>query len=418
MRILHLIQRYPPAIGGSENWAAALAARQARAGHAVEVMTFDLLGEDEFWHPRLRNNRVPLPPDETIDGVRVRRYAPVDLNPLQLSRSASTALSSPKFDSVFAGVGSSLLSPPQSLGFYRDLPAGVRGADLVHLHAVPYPHVRAGYTAARALRKPVVITPHFHEGEPTHERRWVKRILSHCDAVFTVTGWEKRTLTQRGVPEKNIHITGNALTKEAMGCAQARPIAKALRARWGIPENSRLVSYLGRKVAAKGIETLLGAAPHLIAEHPDARIILAGPGSNWFDKQLAGLPPTMRSVVVDAGVLEEEEKEALLCESEVVVVPGTNEAFAIVILEAWAAGTPVLASHTGALAEVVGDGGLLFEPGHTASLASQAATLLSDEALAKRLARIGAEKAQGRYSWDQIAEVVERVCTRLVPAAA
>lgn len=417
MRILHLIQRYRPAIGGAESWAAALAARQAGAGHEVQVMTFDLLGEDEFWHPRRRAGRDPLPADETMDGVHVRRYVPVDLNPLQLSRSASPALSNPKLDSVFAGVGSSLLSPPQSLGYYRDLPGKVRGADIVHLHAVPYPHVRAGFAAARTFRKPVAITPHFHEGEPTHERRWVRRLLRHCDAVFTVTGWEKRTLTQRGVPEKKIHITGNALTEDPISCAQAAPVSQKLRARLKLPESARLVSYLGRKVAAKGLETLLGAVPHLLAEHPDVRFVLAGPTSNWFAAQLEKLPLTHRSAVIDAGVLSGEEKQALLCESDLVVVPGTNEAFAIVILEAWAAGTPVLASHTGALAEVVGDGGLLFEPAHPASLARQAAALLSDETLATKLARIGADKAAQRYSWDRIAETIERVYARLVPAA-
>src|SRR6266516_7237123 len=71
MRILHLIQRYHPYIGGSELYFQELSERLARAGHRVEVWTTDAWDLDYFWSPKARRIQTPR---DTHNGVLIRRF--------------------------------------------------------------------------------------------------------------------------------------------------------------------------------------------------------------------------------------------------------------------------------------------------------------------------------------------------------
>ena len=75
MRVLHLIQRYPPAVGGSETWCREVSRYLSAMGDDVKVLTLDILEEEEYWkHPAYDHWRVQLGRIDWDDGVLVRRY--------------------------------------------------------------------------------------------------------------------------------------------------------------------------------------------------------------------------------------------------------------------------------------------------------------------------------------------------------
>src|SRR2546421_628174 len=79
-----------------------------------------------------------------------------------------------------------------------------RRADLIHLHHCPVPLSFWGLAVARLTRRPVVVTPHFHPGDPFYEQRASRWLLRRCDVVITVTPYEASLLELRGVPASRV----------------------------------------------------------------------------------------------------------------------------------------------------------------------------------------------------------------------
>jgi glycogen(starch) synthase len=106
-----------------------------------------------------------------------------------------------------------------------------------------------------------------------------------------------------------------------------------------------------------------------------------------------------------AGFVPEPEMAALAAAADCAVVPSIYEPFGLVALEAAAAGTPLVVADVGGLREFVEHGttGLRFAAGDVAGLADAVSALLSDEVLARRLARAARAVLAERYSWSSIA---------------
>jgi phosphatidylinositol alpha-mannosyltransferase len=173
------------------------------------------------------------------------------------------------------------------------------------------------------------------------------------------------------------------------------------RAEWSGPGN---MAFVGRvDEPRKGLQVLLDALPQIAAEHPDARLFVAGPG------ELAdALPPAIASRVKVLGRVSEEDKAALLSSVDLYVAPHLGgESFGIVLLEAMSSGCPVLASDLVAFRDVLDGGrtGDLFTTGDAAALATAASELLGDAERRAELARRGVDRAQ-EYDWSRVARQV------------
>jgi phosphatidyl-myo-inositol alpha-mannosyltransferase len=177
------------------------------------------------------------------------------------------------------------------------------------------------------------------------------------------------------------------------------------------------VGFLGRyDEPRKGMAVLLDALARLAPDRPELRLLVAGRGD--AEELLAGLPPALAGRVDLLGQVGEADKARMLRSVEVYCAPNLGgESFGIILLEAMAAGAPIVASDLDPFRRVLDDGraGTLFRTGDPAALAGCLARLLDDPGRRARLAAVGADVVAA-YDWPVVARQVLAVYETVVAA--
>lgn len=178
----------------------------------------------------------------------------------------------------------------------------------------------------------------------------------------------------------------------------------------GWPGEGGSLFFIGRiDEPRKGLQVLLAAMPAIIAAHPGVRLLVAGPGD--VEQIAEDLPPEVADHVEFLGLVDEETKARAFLSADVYVAPNTGgESFGIVLLEAMASGTPVLASDLEAFRRVTDEGraGASFANEDAADLARAAVALLSDADERRRLSAEGLLRAR-EFDWATVAKRVVEV---------
>jgi phosphatidyl-myo-inositol alpha-mannosyltransferase len=167
--------------------------------------------------------------------------------------------------------------------------------------------------------------------------------------------------------------------------------------------------FVGRLHERKGFRTGVEAFERLAHEHGDLRLVVAGDGRDR--SAVAALPADVRERVTMLGAVPNRELPPVHRACDVFVAPNRGgESFGVVLLEAMAAGLPVVASDIPGYDEVVTDGldGLLVAPGNVVALAATIARVLGDPALSARLAEAGRARA-ATFDWDVVAARLEEL---------
>lgn len=169
------------------------------------------------------------------------------------------------------------------------------------------------------------------------------------------------------------------------------------------PRKNPTIGYIGRLEPYKGVDVLLRAA----AKHPNWRIRITGDGPARADLVALARELGVSDRVEILGFADGEALAERYRELDVIAVPsipwpGWLEQFCRVAVEAMASGVPVVASRTGAIPDVVGDTGVLVEPGEPAALAEGLSQALSPETW-KRLRSAGPVRAR-EFTWDRVAQ--------------
>ncbi|MCX2932884.1 glycosyltransferase family 4 protein [Mycobacterium sp. CVI_P3] len=177
----------------------------------------------------------------------------------------------------------------------------------------------------------------------------------------------------------------------------------------GYPQPGKTVLFLGRfDEPRKGMAVLLGALPALVERFADIEILIVGRGDEDELRDKCGdLAGHLRFL----GQVDDAEKAAAFRSADVYCAPHTGgESFGIVLVEAMAAGTPVVASDLDAFRRVLLDGeaGRLVPVDDSAALADALIEVLDDEALRRRYVA-AAEVAVRRYDWPVVADQIMRV---------
>jgi len=164
----------------------------------------------------------------------------------------------------------------------------------------------------------------------------------------------------------------------------------------------KIILFLGRLDPRKGLPVLLEAFPLIKKEIPDAVLLVAG----------KGVPPEnisedLKESIIFKGMIPNEMVPVYYRSADLYCSPAIyGETFGIVLLEAMACGTPVIASDIDGYKEVIPDKEMLFEKGNPKSLAGKAISILKRNSEARRISKIGLETAK-KYDWHNVAEETE-----------
>ena len=172
------------------------------------------------------------------------------------------------------------------------------------------------------------------------------------------------------------------------------------------PDRPSMV-FLGRMdEPRKGLHVLVGALPEIVAKVPDVQVVIVGPGD--IEEQRESLDPSVRNNVVYLGRVSDADKARAFASADVYIAPHTGgESFGIVLAEAMAASTAVLASDLQAFRNVLADGeaGRLFPTGDCAALAQAAVELLTDAPAREALVVAGRSRVMD-FDWDHVVDDV------------
>jgi glycosyltransferase involved in cell wall biosynthesis len=391
MRILNLIQRFPPVIGGAEAWCEGVTRYLANRGHSVEVLSLRVVDEAGLWGDIMPPSHVAVGPVDLYPGIRVRRCRPSD-----------TAWGFVRL----LEIAGAQVSGRYSAELFGRVAAAVRRADVVHLHHHFVPLSFWGLAIARLNRRPVVVTPHLHPGDPTNEQPLAWWLLRKCDAVIAVTPHEAELYVRGGVRCDRAVVSSNAVDADRFESGRRIGLREEVRSRWGLSGETRVVTFLGRKQERKDISVLIQAARRL-GETMDLAVVLVGPQSDWYREAIETWD-CKAFRLIDVPVIPEETKVAVLAASDVVVQPSWEEAFGIVFLEAWASGLPVIGAHWGAIPQVIRDAGLTFARGDAANLAERLDWLFTHPEEACAMAQRGRLRVARDHTWERVGFAVEQ----------
>ncbi len=174
-----------------------------------------------------------------------------------------------------------------------------------------------------------------------------------------------------------------------------------------------VVGYIGRLVPEKGVDLLADALAPL-----DASLLVVGegPARRDLERRVAAWPGSKAAF---AGAVDHADIPDYLAFLDALVLPSRTtpawaEQFGHVLVEAMAAGVPIVGSSSGAIPEVIGDAGLIFPEGDVEALRRQLQTLLTDESLRKTLIDRGHERVRTSYSNAVIATIQREIYARVL----
>ena len=291
-----------------------------------------------------------------------------------------------------------------------------RPFDIVHGH--DWLSVHAMAQAKNRHHRPVVMTVHATEygrcGNQLLEgmSRQIRDIewegMYIADRIICVSGILRREVHELySVPPDKMDVVYNGVDVDRF---DNRVNGQATRRRCGVGADDPTVLFAGRLTSQKGPDLLLDALPRLRRQHRRARFLFAGDGDMRegleHRARRLGVAPAIRFLGYQAG----RDLLGLFKAADMVCVPSRNEPFGIVILEAWSARKPVVATRNGGPAEFIRnkDTGVTVAADHE-SIGEGVDAVLSDRTYGRRLGRNGRREAECHFTWDVIAGQTEEV---------
>ncbi len=290
-----------------------------------------------------------------------------------------------------------------------------RRFDVVHCHDV-FP---TGWLATSArLGVPVVITSHGGDVRPGNRllakppvRRRIAAALQQADALVTIGQFTTDGFLAAGASADRIHPIPNGVDLALLQSPAARPPDLDAEI---VP--GRYVLFLGRLAPRKGIDTLLKAIS-LLPPAGGVELVIAGTGDLRAAVEQDVRERHLTARVRLVGRVAGDAKAYLLQKAAAVVMPSRGwEAFPLVVLEAFAAGRPVVASAVPGLVDLVTpETGLLVPPEAVAEWAAALRRVREDQVWLDGVGR-AARGVAADYDWDAIARRHVDLYTRLRPS--
>jgi glycosyltransferase involved in cell wall biosynthesis len=380
MRILHVVPTYIPAwrYGGPIKSVHGLCQALAKRGHDVHVFTTNVDGD--------KNSDVPSQMPVDIDGVKVWYFPSKRLRRLYWS-------------------------PPMGRAFSRK----IKNFDLVHLHSIFLWPAWAAAKAARRNNVPYIISPRGMLVKELIRRKsrfaktaWInlieQRNLEAAAAIHVTSRTEADDVAQFGFRLKKIVIVPNGVDMPLANPSENN-VSTHIKE---IMEKRPYLLFLGRVNWKKGLDRLIPALSYV----PDIQLVIAGNDEENYKLVLETLASKngAKERIAFAGAVLGADKDALLRHAAMLILPSYSENFGIVVLEAMAAGCPVVVTPEVGAAEIVTKSGAgLVLNGNPEALGRGINELLLHTQILKGMGERGKAAAAERYTWLSIARQMENV---------
>ncbi|MDR6878549.1 1,4-alpha-glucan branching protein domain-containing protein [Bacillus sp. 3255] len=237
-----------------------------------------------------------------------------------------------------------------------------------------------------------------------HEIEW--KLTYEANRVFVCSSYMKEEIVRIfQLPVEKVSVHHNGIRLPAPTDASERPPALA--------GEDPIIFYIGRLVYEKGVHVLIEAMPSILAQVPQAKLVIAGSGP--MEPELRAAAARLHDRVLFTGFIDDDYRAQLYRAASVCVIPSLYEPFGIVALEAMAHRKPLVLSDTGGLAEIIRHGvdGYKALPGHADSLSWHITELLLQPRVAVKLADSAYNLLQKRYQWDRIAQEIQEEYRKL-----
>jgi glycosyltransferase involved in cell wall biosynthesis len=285
------------------------------------------------------------------------------------------------------------------------------GLDLIHTHGVRANFL--GRYATRITGIPNICTMHSDSrldyGSKLKERAvWFADNVgnSWCNAFIGVSQDMSEKLAIRGIPREKIHTVYNGID-----LSEVRSSADAAKTkeRYGIDPKLRLIGTVGRLVEVKGHNDMVSALPFIMQKVPNAALLIVGDGRCHEPLREQAERLKIQDRVFLPGRIKFPWDLMKAC--DVGCFPSINEAIGLALLEYMALEVPIVATNVGGIPEVITkpDYGILVPPKNPRELATAIINVMTDPALAAKLAKAGRARVEERFTTQKMLEETQKV---------
>ncbi|MDO8638540.1 MAG: glycosyltransferase family 1 protein [Candidatus Daviesbacteria bacterium] len=282
--------------------------------------------------------------------------------------------------------------------------------------------------------KPTVVTIHdtipliLKEGFPVGLKGKInfalqKLSLRGCKAIIVNSQDSKKNVIKYlGVDPNKITVTYLAQSNDFRVLSESQKLK--IKNKFNLPE--KFLLFVGDANYSKNLPFLINAFKKAVETFPDLKLVLVG---EVFLKKLENIDhPELKSLkemnqkiknfnledkVIRPGWISNEDLIGFYNLATVYVQPSLYEGFGFPILQAFSCGCPVISSNAGALPEVVGDAGILFDPTNLNQLLSILTEVLDDKTVRQKLSKLGLERAKN-FSWGKTAEETLKIYEKVI----
>lgn len=417
MNILFLTPAFPPFPGGGERYALSLAKELTRRGHIITTLTSHARTEQDFWQAGSQPTVITRNGETNLQIIRCPVKPTSGGRPALLAwRKMMVLLSALPGDQSrpLMHLARRIPAIPALEPTLNDLQTPF---DLVQVFNLSWEYpLTAGWRYAQRRNLPLAVIPYTHLGVGSRDRvAWnstmdhQRKILSAADAVLTLTTIEEEGWVKLGLQPERVKTIHGGLDRP-FPPPDTAPILKRLKL------SKPYVLFLGRATFDKGVVHAVQAVIRLNNANTPVILVLAGQSTPEFKRIYRKLSAQEKTWIRPLGIINDEEKQALLSETEMLLLPSKTDSFGIVILEAWGYGRPVIGARAGGIPGVIDDGrnGLLVEFGDVPGLAAAIQQLVENPAQKEAMGQAGLEKVNSVYQWEKVGDRVEEMYRRIV----
>jgi len=269
----------------------------------------------------------------------------------------------------------------------------------------------AGFLAGKFLRRPYVI---WGQGTDVYMpqpllKSLSKFLVNDADAIIALTEDMKSRLQK--FAHRNIYVIPNGIDLKKFENLSRDNIQHTLQTKKG----EQFLIFVGRLRPEKGMQYLIEAMRLIRNKRSSVRLIIVGEGPEEYGLKRLVEQLNLEHCVTFMGNVPNEKVPKYMAIADVFILPSLSEGLPIALLEAMAAGLPIIATRVGGIPCVLEDGknGLLVNPGSSSDLAEKILMLMRSPELMKKMSEANREKSRS-YSWENIVSQLEKLLNEVV----